>query len=641
MGNKAMKIIKNIIKSLLIGFIFLSVNNSMAGPIEKFERGIDPEPSVDKEKVFVIHAPIKDLREFEKLAKQASRLKPYGRVEINLSNLADKSFHEIPEGRNFWHEYASYNPTPYKFFPDSKIAPFIPADFVKKNRDLIMDKAKILRKYDLKGAFWSYEPNFLPLEFFEAHPEMLGPRVDHPRRGNSPAFAPCVSVEETQEMYASMVADLLKNVPEIQTFFFKTNDAGSGICWSDWQYTGPNGPTHCKGRSMGNRVATLMNSFKSGAEMAGEDINIYLTGSMFSDEERADIYRNLPEDCYFQSHNSDEVKGISSMIVGNYPVRGLFNPLEIIDNINEIKGEAANTIFISFRSSYDRGYEHLETIDKFMDLLVENLDNPVGSGLLAKEEQLLQLCKKWGGEQGADLLYQAFNSLEKADQYENHTIKGASGMYWGVSERHITRPLVVAPQLLSEEEESYFMPHVFNPSEKEARMDYTDIHGAHRMLNNAAMKNYVSRINSAARSLEKASDNAPEEEFLLNIVQALKIHSSIYRSIGNFAEAQAIRDRNAEKLNQEPHRPDKEPTWEGDPDLQAFVTVMRDELDNTQELINVLENGGMEFISHADVPEYEDTFLLGPDLIEQLKRKRKIMLRHWRDIEGYMATPFK
>ncbi|MGV8094573.1 MAG: hypothetical protein AB2L24_22190 [Mangrovibacterium sp.] len=46
-----------------------------------------------------------------------------------------------------------------------------------------------------------------------------------------------------------------------------------------------------------------------------------------------------------------------------------------------------------------------------------------------------------------------------------------------------------------------------------------------------------------------------------------------------------------------PHRPDKTPTWEGDPDLQAFITVMRDELDNAQELINVLEDGGMEFIS--------------------------------------------
>ena len=102
-----------------------------------------------------------------------------------------------------------------------------------------------------------------------------------------------------------------------------------------------------------------------------------------------------------------------------------------------------------------------------------------------------------------------------------------------------------------------------------------------------------------------------------------------------------IRDRNAEKLSTAPHRPDKTPTWEGDPELQKFNAIMRDELDNTQELIDLLEDGGMKFISHADDSKYEDIFLLGPDLIEQLKLKRKIMLDHWTDIEGYMATPFK
>ena len=93
-----------------------------------------------EEKVFVIHAPIRDLDEYRKLAEQAARLKPFGRVEVNISTLADKGFHDVPEGRNFWYEYTSYNPTPYKFFPDPKIAPFIPADFVKKNRELLLGK---------------------------------------------------------------------------------------------------------------------------------------------------------------------------------------------------------------------------------------------------------------------------------------------------------------------------------------------------------------------------------------------------------------------------------------------------------------------------------------------------------------------
>jgi len=153
----------------------------------------------EEERVFVIHAPIRDLDDYRKLAEQAARLKPFGRVEI--SSLAGKGFHDVPEGRNFWYEYTSYNPTPYKFFPDPRIAPFIPEEFVRRNRELLLAKAEILREYGLGAAFWSYEPNYLPEAFFEAYPHMRGARVDHPRRGNTPAFSPCISVPETQEMF--------------------------------------------------------------------------------------------------------------------------------------------------------------------------------------------------------------------------------------------------------------------------------------------------------------------------------------------------------------------------------------------------------------------------------------------------------
>jgi hypothetical protein len=630
------KIVLSVFFTLFLGLNIVHAIEFNSG--EKMQASLQVK---NEEKVFVIQAPMRDLGEFRELAKQAVRLKPYGKVEINISELAQKGFHEIPEGRNFWYEYASYNPTPYKFFPDPKIAPFIPADFVKENRELLLAKAKILREYGLGAAFWSYEPNFLPEAFFEKYPHMLGPRVDHPRRGNYPAFSPCVNVKETQEMFTSMVAELLKSVPEIHTFFFKTNDAGSGICWSDWQYTGPNGPTHCKNHSMGERIETLMNTFKEGAEKVDKEISIYLTGSMFSDEEKADIYQHLPEGCYFQSHNSDKVKGINSMIVGNYPVRGLFDPMRVIQEVNSISNKSSNTIFISFRASYDRAYEHMGAISTFIGMLVDNLSNPSREEVITEERQLYQLCTKWAGEENADRLFKAFLALGKAKEYKNAALGSASGIYWGVTCRHITRPLVVAPDRLSAEEEAYFMPYVFNPSEKEARMDYTDIHGSHHTISSGVVNKYVSMIDSVAVDVANASNNAPEKDFLQNIAKALKIHGSIFRSIGNFAEAQAIRDRNEDKLSMPPHRPSKAATWEGDPDLQTFTAIMRDELDNTLELIDVLEDGGMEFISHADNPDYEDTFLLGPNLIDQLKLKRKIMLKYWTDIEGYMATPMK
>ncbi len=627
------------LSGILLMFLLVPTRRCLA--VEPFPEGVTTFESDSGEKVFVIHAPMRDLDEFRKLVKEAARLKPFGRVEVNISELAEKSRYEKPDPNSYWYDYASNNPTPYKFFPAPKIAPFIPADFVKKNRELLLAKARILRENGMEAAFWCYEPNFLPEAFFEAWPHLRGARVDHPRRSNVPAFAPCVSDKEVQEMYAGMVAELLKNVPEIHTFFFKTNDAGSGICWSDWSYSGPNGPDHCKNRSMGERIASLMNSFKEGASRSGKEISIYLTGSMFSDAEKEDIYKHLPEGCHFQSHNSDEVRSVSSMITSDYPVRGLFDPLSVFRNINSLAKGNAGTVFISFRASYDRGYESPKAMEKMFGMLVKYLNAPAVQGKEAEMEQLHGLCEEWAGERYAGDLFNAFLSLEQAARYKSTALPGVSTMYWGVTARHITRPLVFKPELLKADEESYFLPFVFNPSETEARTDYTDIHGAHRMIEPGAMRKYLAQVNRAVAQLERIGDDAPEASFIHEMTIALKIYGSIMRSTGNFGEAQAIRDRNADKLKAPPHRPDKTPTWDGDPDLLAFNAIMRDELDNTQELIDVLENGGMDLICHASVPQDEDTFLLGPDLISQLKRKRKIMLAHWTDIEGYMTAPFK
>ena len=69
--------------------------------------------------------------------------------------------------------------------------------------------------------------------------------------------------------------------------------------------------------------------------------------------------------------------------------------------------------------------------------------------------------------------------------------------------------------------------------------------------------------------------------------------------------------------------------------------MQKSELRALAASIDLLEAGGMDRITHAKTKAGEDTFLLGPDLIEQLKKKRVIMRRHWLDAEDYMTTPFK
>jgi hypothetical protein len=597
----------------------------------------------DKKQTFIINTCITDLNEFRKLVKSASRLKKYGIVQINIGTVADKAFYEIPEGGNPWSEYASNLAALYKFFPDEKIAPFVPAEFVSKNRQLLLDKAKILRENGMEAAFFANEPAFFPSAFFDAYPQLRGPRVDHPRRSNVAFFSPCLSLKETQDIYTNMMAELLKNAPEVKTFYFKTNDAGSGNCWSDWLYTGPNGSDHCKGETTGMRIQELMSSLQAGAAKAKSNLDIYLSfpqgSSNFSDEERTDIQNRLPENCYFKSTPDHEMKTISTDIVSLYPVSGICDVLSLLNGLKIFDNKKQQTVFISFNVFYNRGNECADTEDLILSIIEDHLENIVN--VIPVSQKLRKLCESWAGVKYADSLSDALSLLNEAFKFRRSYLGNLYGINWNIAARMINRPLVAAPQRLSKEEEAYFLPYVFNVSREEARMDYIDIQGGRWTTLPDSVKTYVKKIKQVCIKLEAIGASAPKNDFIHKMSIALRVHASLVRSCGNFAEAQQIRDNNKEKLNGPVHRPGKEGTWTGDTDLLKFNTIMRDELDNTVELTEILQQRGIDVLWLAKDNAHEDCFLLGPDIIVQLKMKRKIMLNHWRDIEDYMTTPFK
>lgn len=592
---------------------------------------------------FVINNCITDLNEFKKLVQSASRLKKYGNVQINIGVVADKAFYEIPKGGNSWSEYASNFANIYKFYPSKKILPFVPEKFVRDNRQLLLAKATILRENGLEAAFFSNEPEIIPSAFFEAYPNLRGPRVDHPRRSNVAFYSPCLSVKEMQDMYADMMAELLKNAPEIKTFYFKTNDAGSGNCWSDWLYSGPNGPAHCKNETTGERIANLLSSFQAGAAKAGSKLDVYLAHSMgtsnFSEKERADIQNRLPRNCYFASTPEHEMISLGSDFTSMYPVKGIFDVYSLLNSLKRIDQKKMQTIFISFNAWYNRGNEGLAIEDLMFHLMDNYFSNT--SDDFTIQQKLRAYSVDWAGEKQADNLCNALIELNKASRFRNSYLGNLYPINWNVAARMINRPLVAAPQRLSKDEEAYFLPYIFNVSKEEARMDYTDIQGGRWTTSPDSVKTYFNKIKQVCVKLEALDTAAPKSDFIKKMAMGLRIHASMIRSCGNFVAAQQIRDNNAAKLNGPIHKPNKEPTWEGDSDLLKFNAIMRDELDNTEELIDILQRGGVNDLCLAKDNAHEDCFLLGPDIIAQLKQKRKIMLDHWRDIEDYMTTPFK
>jgi hypothetical protein len=113
------------------------------------------------------------------------------------------------------------------------------------------------------------------------------------------------------------------------------------------------------------------------------------------------------------------------------------------------------------------------------------------------------------------------------------------------------------------------------------------------------------------------------------------------RSIHNFYFAQLIRDRNKAVLAGQPRIPSKEVTWTGDSDYLEWNEIQRDEFDNTNELIGILENGGLDLFARARDTRSEDTFVLGPDVIGALRQKSQLMRREWLDVQNYLTSPLK
>ena len=602
-----------------------------------------PSALMAQEKTFLFPTRgIRDLKEFRTYAELAARMKAYGPVEITISALADKSWFQIPPGGSPWHEYACYMPAPWMFYPHPKIAPFVPADWVVKNRELLLGKAGIIRELGLEAILSAKETEMLPEAFFQKYPDLRGPRVDHPRRSKREEFSWCVDLPEVQEMIEWSMAEIMRNVPEIKTYMSGTNDAGSGICWAAAQYPGPNGPRHCRSRTAGERVRDLCQTVHRGAKKGGGDVVFRWSNVNFWQNEMEAILPLLPPDTYINSRDPS-LMSIGTMINEVYPFLGVFDPLDIIAAMERYQRPGTKNVMIGFSAMYDRYEDTPESIAKMLDLAENCIKEPT-SGFDSQLEKLRKISARWGGEENREKLFEAFYNMHEGFELKNSVAPRYSNFYSGVSMRHLTRPLLVKPEFLKPEEESYFLPHVFNIHENEARMDYIDSHGS-RMTGTArwddvALRRALSMVLSAARTMESL-ENAPEGKWLKKLSLSLRMWASEVRSIHNFYHGQLIRDANKEILAGPPRIPSKEASWDGEKGNLEWNEIMRDELDNTNELIAMLEKGGLELVARAKDPRYEDTFLLGPDLVGQLKMKAQLMRKHWLDIQDYLAPPLK
>jgi hypothetical protein len=75
--------------------------------------------------------------------------------------------------------------------------------------------------------------------------------------------------------------------------------------------------------------------------------------------------------------------------------------------------------------------------------------------------------------------------------------------------------------------------------------------------------------------------------------------------------------------------------------LWYMYRCMRWELDNVNELISLIEQSPVPLIKHTEDRKREGALILGPDVLEGLKKKARIMLKYWRTAEDGYYRPTK
>ena len=146
-----------------------------------------------------------------------------------------------------------------------------------------------LAKYGIKLYLYLNEPRYMPLAFFEKHPELKG----HVRGGDA---CLCTSTEAVKDYLRGAIEEICRAVPLLGGFFTISRSENMTNCYShSGSADAPCNCQRCRERSVGEVVAETIGCFLEGAQRVSRDIRVF-AWSWRWDEYYEDIIRRLPKE---------------------------------------------------------------------------------------------------------------------------------------------------------------------------------------------------------------------------------------------------------------------------------------------------------------------------------------------------------
>ena len=571
----------------------------------------------------IISCDTKNLGEFRELCKFAKEI---GATHVVVSQI-EKSMWQWDANRNDPYPcWALYNPTIFKFAVPEKLKKYLPADYAERNLETMVKRGEILKEFGIKGAFCGMEPSWLPEEVFIDHPSWRGPRVDQTRRSRAEYYVPCLDNEEVREMYSEAIEKLCR-VAQIEYFEFMTKDSGSGFCWQEGLYPGKNGPAHCRNMTTAERIVNFLSLIQNTANKLGLDAEVGFTHFVAPSD--VDATRQLLKPKQFCGSSGVLVRNIGSIWrdLPTYPVKGIPLVGKLADEMMATADDDKNTIKITIP---DMGQK---TAFAFIRNGVNILRNSVSS----KYEVMKETAKELIGEKYADKLVDIWDNIDRAQHTVSKINYGGPIFVLGtVHQRWISRPLVPFPERLTDEEKAHFRPFLFQAETEKEANNLLNMQGtvwlggesAFILINRIfdSVKEQLDRalgILNGLISMEDVGDYVSELKMLKTRIMMYKC---ILNNTVNVIRFQTILDRTDYSVVPQDVSPSIEE--QGDIRWYKMSEVIRNEMDNTIEMIQLLEEADGEIFYCTDTEADEDIMMIGPEIKEDLKKKLEIMRNH-------------
>jgi len=590
-----------------------------------------------------------DLKEFEKLGRAA---KAAGFTHLFISDLAERTDFTGEDVDSPWCDWSVILPSIFKHVTPKGLEDAYPARNVKAQFNFLMAKYAICEKLGMGAAYYGTEPHWLSERVYEKHPAWRGSRCDNSLRATGMYYAPNTDHPEVRAAYREGVRMLCKACPKLDIFTFNTNDSGGFYPWDKRLFSGINGPTGTQGKDMGLRVSEFLLELQAGAMDAGTDARIFTNVyGWFNDDETHLVLRSLTPGIGVNGLCPGEHQAECSLL-GCGGSTWFVSPLVNKDNAVMDGLRGALNVVAGKANRYIGGGNSPEFFKAFEFGLTQK----------APQHQLewLQLYTKTAaavyGPEVADDVVDAWQTRERA-----HVQRGTIGVSdQGIRLRWLTRPLVARQELLSPEELDYWAPYAYYSKKAQADkyLDYLNCSGYNIVENWAQASTICCAIDGIEGTLKQAANQflaaaakakdkrvrreleqeayrvLAERSFMLTSRHFLQVGTLIYLR----DEANSKEPRIASTA---PNRPTMPKGDFGDEGLWYMQRALRWELDNVNELIELIEKAHEPLFFTAPHPSFTGPLILGRDVLQQLRKKAKIMLRHWRDAEiGYYKPTF-